>query len=114
MLAASGVCGASCSELELEAAAHGGCVAHKRQLHLGCFLVLASGAVIKILLVSALRRRRAGRGERAWGRRCGGMAVRRRTRELASVCEAARGVDAPSRRAAVVLAASGGARTVGD
>ena len=49
-----------------------------------------------------------------WGRRCGGMAVRRRTRALASVCEAARGVDAPSRRAAVVFAASGGALTVGD
>ena len=114
MLAASGVCGASFSELELEAAAHWCCVAHKRQLHLGCFLVLASGAVIKILLVSALRRRRAGRGERAWGRRCGGMAVRRRTRALASVYEAARGVDAASRRAAVVLAASGGALTVGD
>ena len=43
-----------------------------------------------------------------------GMAVRRRTRALASVCEAARGFDAPSRRAAVVFAASGGALTVGD
>ena len=34
------------------------------------------------------------------GRRCGGMVVRRRTRALASVCEAVRGADAPSRRAA--------------
>jgi hypothetical protein len=56
------------------------------------------------------RGRNCGVGACRWG----GAVVRRRTRALASMCEAARGVDAPSRRAAVVLAACGGALTVGD
>ena len=46
-LAASGVCGAACIVLELEAAAHGPCLAQKRQRHGGRFVILVHGAVIQ-------------------------------------------------------------------
>ena len=46
-LAASGVCGAACIVLEIEAAAHGPCLAQKRQRHGGRFVILVHGVVIK-------------------------------------------------------------------
>ena len=56
-MAASGVCGASCSELELKTAAKGCCFAQKRQRHGGRFVVLVHGAVIQNLgFLGVLRR----------------------------------------------------------
>ena len=59
-LAQSASCGAACIEVievAVEAAAHGCCVAQKRQLDCGCFLVFAGGAVIQNLgLLGVLRR----------------------------------------------------------
>ena len=57
MLVASGVCGASCIELELEAATHGCCVKQKRQRHGGRIVILVHGAVIQNLgFLGVLRR----------------------------------------------------------
>ena len=50
-LAQSAPCGAACIEVAVEAAAHGCCVAQKRQRHGGRFVVLVLVAVIKSLLV---------------------------------------------------------------
>ena len=56
-LAPSAPCVAACIEVAVEAAAHGCCVAQKRQLDCGCFLVFAGGAVIQNLgFLGGLRR----------------------------------------------------------